>query len=100
MSESTIQTDTTEAEKIAGVVDAIVTTVDPPIGAAIGAGLTAAEGVAGAVEAPHQTAIAAIGAGVQALAASPIVATDPKAAARASVATSFFAWLKSEFSWL
>lgn len=98
--DSTIQTDTADAEEAANVAAGVLDVVDPAIGAAATAGLQTAETVANAVEAaaPHATAVAAIGAGVTALASTPIVQASPQAAAASGIASSFFAWLQSEFS--
>ncbi len=95
----TIESVTKEVEAIVDVAAPIVAAAVPQA-APIVAGVTSAESVVNAVEAaaPHNTAVAAIGAGVEALAATPIVQSNPQAQAYLGVASSFFAWLKTEFS--
>lgn len=96
----------TEIQKVTQEVGSIASLVAPALTAAIPGAAPVVEGVqavistASAVEGaiPHNTAIAAIGAGVSALAATPIVQSNPQAAGIAKIVDSFFGWLHSEFA--
>lgn len=104
-----VQTTTQNVEAVvnefAPVVGAVASAVVPGAGAAIttaeGA-LSAAETVANAVEAnaPHNTALSDVVAGVQALAATPVVQSNATAAAHVSALASLVSAIESFFKGL